>query len=66
MTPWNVARQAPLSVEFSRQKYRGVLPFPSPGDIPDPSIDPESPALAGGFFPTERPGKPVYTLLYIK
>ena len=38
MTPWTVARQAPLSVEFSRQEYWSELPFPSPGDLPDPGI----------------------------
>ena len=44
-TPWTVARQAPLSVEFSRQEYWSGLPFPSPGDLPDPGIKPASPAL---------------------
>ena len=38
MTPWTVARQAPLSVEFSRQEYWSESPFPSPGDLPDPGI----------------------------
>ena len=41
---WTVARQAPLSVEFSRQEYWSGLPFPSPGDLPDPGIEPQSPA----------------------
>ena len=49
-TPWTVARQAPLSMGFSRQEYWSGLPFPSPGDLPDPGIEPTSPALAGGFF----------------
>ena len=52
-TPWTVARQAPLSVGFSRQEYWSGLPFPPPGDLPDPGIKPASlvsPALAGGFF----------------
>ena len=56
MTPWTVAHQAPLSTEFSRQEYWSQLPFPPPGDFPDPGIEPESPmspALAGGFFTTE-------------
>ena len=44
-TPWTVARQAPLSMEFSRQKYWSGLPFPSPGDLPDPGIEPRSPTL---------------------
>ena len=59
-TPWTVACQAPLSMEFSRQEYWSGLPFPSPGDLPDPRIEPVSfafPALAGGFFTTEPPGK---------
>jgi len=44
-TPWSVAHQAPLSMEFSRQEYQSGLPFPSPGDLPDPGIKPRSPAL---------------------
>ena len=58
-TPWAVARQAPLSVGFSRQQYWSGLPFPSPGDRPNPGIKPVSPALAGRCFTTEPPGKPV-------
>ena len=57
-TPGTVARQAPLSMGFSRQEYWSGLPFPSPGDLSDPGIEPASPALAGGFFTTEPPGKP--------
>ena len=45
-----VARQAPLSMGFSRQEYWSRLPFPPPGDLPDPGIEPGSPILAGGFF----------------
>ena len=59
-TPWTVAPQAPLSMEFSRQEYWSKLPFPISGAIPDPGIKPEflvSPALAGGFFTTVPPGK---------
>ena len=52
MTPWTVARQTPLFMELSRQKYCSGLPFPSPGDLPDPGIKPVSPALACGFFTT--------------
>ena len=44
-TPWTVARQAPLSMGFSRQEYWSGLPFPSPGDLPDPGIEPGFPAL---------------------
>ena len=58
VTPWTVAHQASLSMGFSRQEYQSGLPFPSPGDLPDPGIEPSSPALAGGFFTTESPGKP--------
>ena len=50
--------QAPLSTGFSRQEYWSGLPFPFPGDVPDPGLEPVSPALAGGFFTTEPPGKP--------
>ena len=60
-TPWTVARQAPLSMEFSRQEYWSGLSFPSPGNLPDPGIEPESlasPELSGGFFTTKPPGKP--------
>ena len=57
-TPWTVANQAPLSMEFPRQEYWSALPFPPPGDLLDPGIEPASPALAGGFFTTETPGKP--------
>ena len=56
-TPWTVVCQAPLSMGFSRQEYWSRLPFPPPGDLPDPGIEPVSPALAGGFFTTEPPGK---------
>ena len=44
-TPWTVAYQAPLSMAFSRQEYWSGLPFPSPGDLPDPGIEPWSPAF---------------------
>ena len=56
-TPWTVAHQAPLSMEVSRQEYWSGLPFPPPVDLPDPGIEPVSPALAGRFFTTELPGK---------
>ena len=51
-TPWTVARQAPLSMGFPRQGYWSGLPFHTPGDLPDPGIELECPALAGGFFTT--------------
>jgi len=46
---------------FSRQEYWSGLPFPSPGDLPDPEIEPRSLALAGVFFTNEPPGKPLKT-----
>ena len=55
--PMTVAYQAPPSMGFSRQEYWNGLPFPSPGDLPDPRMEPTSPALAGGCFTTELPGK---------
>ena len=57
VTPWTAARQTPLPMGCSRQEYQSGLPFPSPGDHPDPGIEPMSPALAGAFFPTEPSGK---------
>ena len=59
VTPWTIAHQAPLSIGFSRQENWSRLPFPSPGDLPDPGTEPASPALAGGFFTTEPPRKPL-------
>ena len=58
VTPQTVACQAPLSVGFSRQEYWSGLPFPSPGDLPDPGIKPRSPALQADSLPTELRGKP--------
>ena len=53
-----IAYQAPLSMGFSRQEYWSELPFPSPGDLPDPGIEPGSPALQADSLPTEPPGEP--------
>ena len=53
MTPWTVAHQAPLSMGFSRQEHWSGLPFPSPGDLPNPGIEPISPALQANSFLTE-------------
>ena len=64
VTPWAVTCQAPLSTGFFKQEYWSELPFPPPGYLPDPRIKPMSPAsppLAGGFFTTEPPGKPLST-----
>ena len=56
-TPWTVAYQAPLFMGFSRQEYWSGLPFPPPGDLPDPGIEPGSPALEADALPSEPPGK---------
>ena len=65
-TPWTVARQAPLSMGFSRQEYWSGLPFPSPGHLPDPGIEPRSPALEADALTSEPPGKPICPLEWIK
>ena len=54
---WTIGRQAPLSMRFPRQEYWSGLPFPTPEDLPEPGIEPESLELAGTFFTTEPPGK---------
>ena len=58
-TPGTVAYQAPPSMRFSRQEYWSGLPFPSPGDLPDPGIEPRSPALLADTLTSEPPGKPL-------
>ena len=63
--PCTVAHQALRSMEFSRQQYWRQLPFPTPGDLPNPGIEPLSPALAGGFFTAVSPGKPKLTADYV-
>ena len=57
-TPWTVACQAPLSMGFSRQEYWSGLPFPPPGDLPNPGTEPRFPALQADSLPTELGGKP--------
>ena len=57
-TPWTVAHQAPPSMGFSRQEYWSGLLFPSLGDLPDPEIEPRSPALQADTLTSEPPGKP--------
>ena len=59
VTPWTVASQAPLFMEFPRQEYWSQLPFPSPGDLPDPGIKPRSPALQADTLPTKLLVKPL-------
>ena len=56
-TPWTTAYQAPPSMGFSRQEYWSGLPFPSPGDLPDPGIEPWSPAFQADTLTSEPPGK---------
>ena len=56
--PWSVACQAPLSMEFSRQEYWSGYPFPSPGNLPDPGMEPQSPAFWADSLSSEPPGKP--------
>ena len=66
-TPWTVAHQTPLSMEFSRQEHWRELPFPAPRDLPDPGIEPATPAslaLAGRFFTIAPPGRLHYNHLY--
>ena len=58
VTPWTVACQVPPSMGFSRQEYWNGLPFLPPGDLPNPVIEPRSPALQAHFLPSELPGKP--------
>ena len=57
VTQWTVASQVPSSMGFSRQEYWSGLPFPSPGDLPDPGIKPRSPALQADALPSEPPEK---------
>ena len=60
VTPWSVAGQVPLSMGFPKQEYWSGLPFPSPGDLPDPGLEPMSPALAE---PPGRPGNAIIRVL---
>ena len=57
-TPWTVTYQASQFMGFSRQEYWSGLPFPSPGDLPDPRIEPRSPTLQADTLPSKPPGKP--------
>ena len=60
--PMDCSQQAPLTMRFSRQDYWSGLPFPSPGDLPDPRIEPRSPTLQADALPSELPGKPFSVL----
>ena len=66
VTPWTVAYQAPLSMGLSRQEYWSGLPFPSPGNLPNPGIEPRSPALRADALLSEPPGKPKTSLNSLK
>ena len=66
VTPQTIALQVPLPVKFSRQKYWSGLPFSSPEDLPNPGIEPASPALASGFFTTVSAGEPIIPVLSVK
>ena len=70
VTPWTIAHQIPLPTGFPRQDNWSEFPFPSPGDLPNPGIERESPAMSGRFSTTEPPGKPhkelVYNLLAVR
>ena len=61
VTPWTAAHQAPPSMGFSRQEYCSGLPFPSPGALPDPGIEPRSPTLQAGALTSEPPGRPCWS-----
>ena len=63
VTPWTVARQAPLSMGFPRQEYCSGLPFPSPGNLPNPEIKPPSPAWQVDSLPLSHLGSPEVSVL---
>ena len=65
-SPWTVAHHAPLSMEFPKQEYWSGLTFPSPGDLPNPGIEPTCLALAGRFFTAGPPGKPLFCFMTVK
>ena len=64
-TPWTVSHQAPLSMGFSRQEYWSGLPFPSPGDLLHPGIEPRSLALQADALPSELLGKAICQTYYV-
>ena len=65
VTPWTVAHQVPLSIGFSRQEYWNGLPFPSPGDLPNPGTEPRSPALQADPLPSDPPGRLGCIVMYV-
>ena len=64
-TQWAVAYQAPQSMGFSRQEYWSVLLFPSPGDLPDPGMEPGSPTLQVDSLLSEPPAKPIVSVAVV-
>ena len=64
-TLWTIAYQAPLSMGFFRQEYWSGLPFPSPGDLPNPGIEPGFPTLEADDLTSEPPGKPMCMYTYL-
>ena len=62
VAPWTAAHQAPVSMGFSRQEDWSGLPFPSPGDLPNPGMEPGSPELQADSLPSEPPGKSWYVV----
>ena len=66
VTPWTVAYQAPLFMGFSGREYWSGMPFPSPGDLSNPGIEPESPTLQADILPTEIQGKLIFSMATFK
>ena len=66
VTPWTAAYQAPLSMGFSRQEYWSELPFPSPGDLPDPEIESRSPELQEDLYHLSHQGSAVLFYTYFR
>ena len=66
VTPGTVTHQAPLSMGFSGKQYWSGLPFPLPGDLLNPGMEPTCPALASEFFTTAPPGKPICNTAHLK
>jgi len=65
-TLWTIAYQAPPFMGFSRQESWSRLPFPSPGDLPNPGIEPQSPAMQADTLPSEPPRKPILSYATLK
>ena len=63
--PWTVGWQAPLPMRFSRQEYCSMVPFPSPGDLPNPGVKPRSPILQVDTLPSEPQGKPNSDVIHL-